>query len=90
VLKQLLDITGFKGNKLHQPNERKGKSYLFFSFMEPAQRTTPTSAKSVAEPAQNSDHNKSNSKSINNTKGRSEFSGHISDLLPLSQTLFSQ
>lgn len=87
VLKQLLNITGFKGNKLHTPHERKGKSYLFFSFREPAHLTTSTSANKVVEPAQNSDHNKSNYTKINNTKGASKFSGHIGALI--RPTLFS-
>jgi hypothetical protein len=89
VLKQLLEITGFKGNKLHMPYERKGKSYLFFSFIEPAHLTTSTSAKNVVEPAQKSDHNKNNYTKINNTKGASRFSGHISTLLQPKETLFS-
>lgn len=89
VLKQLLEITDFKENKLDKPCQRKGKSYLFFSFNEPAQLTTSTSAKGVSEPAQKGDHNKSNYTKINNTKGTSKFSGHIGTLLQQKETLFS-
>ena len=88
VLKQLIEITGYKGNKLHQPCERKGKSYLFFSFIQPAHLTAPTSANKVAQLAQKSDHNKTNYTKINKTKLSHPFSGHIRELIP-HETLFS-
>jgi hypothetical protein len=87
IAKQLIQVTDFRGNMANHPKERTGKSYLYYSFIRPVHKTTPTGAPKGPEPKHESDHNKSKRGICSKTV--SKFSGHISTLLPQNKTLFS-
>jgi hypothetical protein len=67
--KKLIEVTDYKGNSLHNSEDRKGRSFLFYSI-RPVQITTFTCAKYVPGPVQNSVHNKINYTKETKTKLR--------------------
>jgi hypothetical protein len=87
-VKKLIQITDFEGKQLHQPNDRKGKSYLFYGVQNPVHLTTSTCAQKQHEPMHGSAYNKTNYTKLNETKLRRHFAGHIGKLLPEIKTLF--
>lgn len=81
VNKGLVTVTDYEGTILPRSKNRKGKSYLYFSFLQPAHLTTLTSAQNIPELAQKTYHNKTKRTKINKTKESAEFAGHISAVL---------
>ena len=87
-VKKLIQITNFEGKELHQPKDRKGKAYLFYGVQNPVHLATSTIAQKQPEPMHGSAYNKTNYTKIKETKLRRHFAGHISNALPLPNTLF--
>ncbi|MGE0637670.1 MAG: hypothetical protein AB7P01_14590 [Bacteroidia bacterium] len=65
--KQFIQVSDFKGKNLTCPNERKGKSYLYYA-LKPVQITTATSANTIQQRVQKRHYNKTNNQKINDTK----------------------
>jgi len=86
--KHLLTITDFKGNLLTQSTDRKGKTYIYYSLLNPMHQTTQTSAQTVPEPMHETSYNKTNSTKRTVSKVKRGMLGHIGALLPSLQNLF--
>jgi len=86
VQKNLLQVTDYTRKILHTPNERKGKSYLYYSLAKPAHSKASPSAHTVPQSVQKRYHNKR--KKEKGSKINESFTGHISQLLPTNETLF--
>lgn len=78
TLKRLVDIglisvTDYKGNILLQPEERKGKSFLFYApTFQPVYVVSSTCVHCSPEPVYNCTYNKTNYSKINKTKLRDQ------------------
>jgi hypothetical protein len=88
VAKNLIEVTSFKWDVLHSPDERQGKTHLYYS-LSPVHMPTFASAQKTPKPVQISDHNKTNYIKLKRTKLRQQDTGHIGKLLPNLQTLFT-
>jgi hypothetical protein len=89
ILKNLLQITDFKGNVLQQPKERRGKTYLYYALSKPVHLTASTIEQSVPEQVHKGYHNKTNYTKLKRTKLRQHDTGHIGKYLPEVKTLFN-
>ena len=85
VNKSLIQITDYDGTILRLAKSRKGKSYLYYSFVQPAHFATSTSAQKALTPAHKRAHNKSNMKKEKETKEKLQFAKHISSLISQSR-----
>lgn len=89
VNKDLIQITDYNGTILRLAKYRKGKSYLYYTFLQPTHFEASTNAQKAPKPAHQRMYNKSNRKKINETKATPSFMGHISTLLTQSSLLLN-
>lgn len=87
--KHLLVVTDYAGMQLTNADERKGKSYLYYSLFHPVHNHTQTNAQDVPTPVHKSNHNKTNYQKISKTKLRQDTTGHIKGLLPSLHSIIS-
>jgi hypothetical protein len=88
AVKNLLQITDFKGCALQNPKDRRGKTYLYYAI-NAVHMPTSTKAQTVPEHVHKGDHNKTNYTKIKKTKLRQRDTGHIGKFLPEVKTLFT-
>lgn len=70
INKHLIEITDFNGNQLNTPQKRKGKLYLYYSFigLEHVHSTASTCAQNTTAPVHSKPHNKRKYTKENKTK----------------------
>jgi phage replication O-like protein O len=90
VASELIAVHDFNGNPLRTPEQRKGKLYLYYSFLfpKPVQVTTATNAVKAIEHVHSATHNKRNLEKENLTKGKTMKS--IGELLKRLRSKFEQ
>jgi hypothetical protein len=86
--KHYITVTDYNGNILALSTHRKGKSYLYYSLLNPVHQTTQTNAQNIPEPVHETSNNKTNSTKRTVSKERKGMLGHIGGLLPSLQSLF--
>lgn len=75
--KGLITAENFDGSLAYHPDERKGKSFLYYScIIQPQHETTSTCAYNIPKPVHESAYNKTNYTKINGTKLRSRCGGN--------------
>ena len=84
VNKDLIQITDYNRTILRLAKSRKGKSYLFYTFLQPTHFAPSTKAQKAPALAHKTTYNKSNIKKENETKENPQFAKHISSLIPKS------
>jgi phage replication O-like protein O len=90
ILKHLISVTDYQGDKLHTPEQRKGKVGIYYApcFMAYVEKSNKV-CRQQHKPVQNREHNKTNSTKLKQQK-RSLQKSRVSDWERMQQILQSR
>jgi phage replication O-like protein O len=85
ITKHLINVTDFKGNLLHTPEQRKGKVCIYYTpCVQRCAEKNKEVCKKVPQPMHNRVYNKTNTTKLTRQKGR------VSDFQRIQQILHSR